>query len=178
MTDLSELIASHFDELDHELRHHGAGVGLAEIHGMTCALVCRGRRDSRVEDWSLLVGDAAASTDVQRVLKSLLSVTLKTLESDEFVFEPLLPADDIPISLRIEAVSDWCDGFMQAYLSIEGVRASGPASEAVDDIVALAEIVPDDNDAETQKRNLAEVIEYLRVATQLIYDDLTLEKKP
>ncbi|KAA3624919.1 MAG: hypothetical protein DWQ08_09870 [Proteobacteria bacterium] len=171
MTDSSALIAAHFDELDHELRRHGAGVGLAEIHGMTCALLCRGRKSARTEDWTLLIGESAANANIQRVLRSIFSASFGTLDSDAFEFEPLLPADDVPISLRIESVSDWCSGFMQAYLAVDGESGSGTVAEAVDDISAIAEIVPDDSDIETQRRNLADVVEHLRVATQLIFDN-------
>lgn len=179
MTRNRELIAAHFEELDQQLRHHVAGVGLPEIHGMACGLLCAGRRDSRPSDWHALLGDTATEQAVHKVLDTVFGLGLKTLESPDLDFQPLLPADDVPISRRVESVADWCSGFMQSFLAIESSPAPGAVAEAVNDIVALAGIVPEDGeDAEARKRSLMEIEEYLRIATQLIYDETNSRDAP
>ena len=178
-----ELITAHFEELDQLLRCHIAGVGLPEIHGMACGLVCAGRRTSRTQDWRPLAGDAVDEESVRTVLDSVFSLTRKTLDSPDLDFAPLLPADDVLINTRVESVADWCSGFMQAFVSASSDSdASGTgeiATEAVNDIMAIAGIVPDDGgDGEAQKRNLMRIEEHLRIATQLIFDELPAQDPP
>jgi uncharacterized protein len=178
-----ELITAHFEELDQLLRRHVAGVGLPEIHGMACGLLCAGHRTSRTGDWRILVGDAIADESVRSVLDSVFNLAQKTLDSPELDFSPLLPADDVPITLRVESVSDWCSGFMQAFVSTgpgSGESETAQASsEAVEDIMAIAGVVPDDSgDEEAQKRNLMRIEEHLRIATQLIFDQLPTANPP
>lgn len=171
MTDGSDFVAGHFDELDAHLRHHGAGPGLAEIHGMACGLLCGGRGRFDASDWLDLVGEGAGRDDIQRVLDSVFSLAQKTLGSTGFEFRPLLPGEASPVSSRLDAVADWCSGFDQAYTRTAASPGGGQAGEALEDIRAMAGIVGDDDDEATQRSNLAQVEEHLRIAAQLLFEE-------
>lgn len=171
MTQASEAIADQFDSLDAHLRRHGAGPGLAEIHGMACGLVCGGRGRFDATDWIELVGDTAGRDDVQRVLGSVFSLAQTALSSEGFDFHPLLPGEQSAVPVRLDAVADWCSGFDQAFTRARAAPTGDTAAEALEDIRAMAGIVADDDDEATQRSNLAQVEEHLRVAAQLLYED-------
>ncbi len=163
-------IEQHYHELDHQLRHHGIGVGIAEIHGMACGLLCLGRSKFSVNDWRTLIGNSADAKDIQRVLEGIFELGLRSLSSENFDFSPMLPDDETPAYDRIEAVADWCSGFVQAFR--EPVqKLDSDSTEALDDIRNISEMAPDDEDEETRLRSLFEIEQYLRVAVQLIFDN-------
>jgi uncharacterized protein len=169
MNDTSELFSAHFEELDLKLRENAGGTGLAETHGMACGLLCS--RRSGVENWHALIGEPAKREDIQRVLDGVFSLARQSLESAGFEFRPLLPGDHVSIPRRVESIADWCSGFILAFALGESHPSGDHVSEALDDLRALAEMIPDDNDSQTQQRNLTEIEEYIRVATQLIFDE-------
>ena len=171
MSDDHDVFAEHFEELDQQLRQFGAGPGLAEIHGMACGLLCSGRRESTAEDWRALVGPYSESGGLERVLNSVFALALAGLRSEDFSFRLLLPGEAAPISRRVETISEWCSGFMQAFARTGATTSSPEGTEAVADIEEIARIAADHRDDETQKRQLAEIEEYLRVATQLLFDE-------
>ncbi len=171
MTDASEAIAGEFEALDAHLRQHGAGPGLAEIHGMACGLSCGGRRRFDETDWIGLVGEDAGRDDIRRVLGSVFSLAQTALSSEGFDFRPLLPGEQSALANRLEAVADWCSGFDQAFTGACAAPAGDTAAEALEDIRAMAGIVADDDDEATQRSNLAQIEEHLRVAVLLLYED-------
>ncbi len=178
MNEDHDTVARHFDELDEQLRTHGTGAGLAEIHGMASGLVCAGRTTSRDEDWRALLGEDAVERGTRRVLDAAFSLALRSLGADDFAFAPLLPGDEAPISRRVECIADWCSGFLQGWQLAGGESADGVAAEALGDIRRIAGIVPDDEDAETQRGHLVEIEEYLRVAAQILYDGAESPRNP
>ncbi len=170
MSDDEQTFQQHFAELDEVLRQHLSGTGLAEVHGMATAMACAGSAGDGL--WPGLLGDIAEREDIARVLASVSALATGALRTDAFGFRPLLPDDDAPVQVQVEAVSDWCSGFVQAF-PLTGARPDGSeAGEALEDIRALAGMEVDDDDERSQRRNLVEIHEYLRVATQLLHDGI------
>ncbi len=165
------LVEQNFIELDHRLRHHGAGIGLAEIDGMACGMLAGGRGAVTGDDWRALLGEASDDAGIQSVVAVIAALANRSLGSGGFEFSPLLPDEETDPALRIEAVADWCSGFLQGLRRVSDATPAGAAGEAIDDILSLCELTPDDRPAERQQRDLAEVIEYLRVAVQLVHEE-------
>jgi len=90
--------------------------------------------------------------------------------------EPLLPPGEAPLAERVEALGAWAQGFLY------GFGAAGPfprgtlpgdVAEVLSDFaeVSRAGAVGSES-AEVEETALAELIEFLRVGAQLIYDEL------
>ncbi len=170
MADDRHLVEQNFAELDHQLRHQGPGVGLAEIDGMACGMLAAGRSRPAADDWQTLLGSATAHAAIDGVLGAVFGLASRSLGGAGFDFAPLVPDEDADCGERIEAVADWCSGFVQGLRRVTDATPEGAAGEAIGDILRLAELTPDDRPAEQQQRDLEEVIEYLRVAVQLVHD--------
>jgi hypothetical protein len=91
-------------------------------------------------------------------------------------FEPLLPPDEAGLAERVEALGAWAQGFLY------GFGAAGPfprgalptdVAEVLSDFaeVARAGAVGSES-AEVEESALADLVEFLRVGVQLIYDEL------
>lgn len=150
----------------------GVTTSAAEAHGIITAALCA----PHPPDWqSLLFGmhPVGVSPSLRSQLLALYDRTASQLTGMEFEFAPLLPAESLVG--QVEALADWCRGFVLA-LGIAGIdeRAlPGEAGEFVRDAKEIAEAEMDDDEAiEAQERDYEEIVEYLRVGVQLVYEEL------
>ena len=105
----------------------------------------------------------------------MYGVILQDLHSDEFEFNPLLPADEDGLRERIDALAEWCIGFMQGVMH-DGERryldSAGTLREAFDDILAMSRIDGASVGADASMQ-LFEIEQYLRVAVKVVFEELS-----
>jgi uncharacterized protein YgfB (UPF0149 family) len=142
------------------------------LAGALCALV-----PYRMEDWlAEILPEDSLSTAADPVLQTLYQATVAALSSGEMEFDILIPADDRPIEERTQALTLWCTGFLYGLgtSAADPQRLPGELGEIVRD---LTEITRADVDAgDTQEANesaLAELVEFVRVGVQLVFDELS-----
>lgn len=168
-----------YDELNRSLRAVGTAVGAAEAHGILCGALCASEDPAAV--WPPLIlgrepleDDAAASA--LRLLTELYRDTRASLRADGFEFQPLLPDADHPLEEQVEGMGDWCRGYLLGLAGggVKDARAlPGDAGVAGGDITKIVEVELDAaGDPQAQERALAEIVEYLRVGVQLVYEEL------
>jgi uncharacterized protein len=94
----------------------------------------------------------------------------------DFDFHLWLPADEDALPARTDAVADWCRGFIMGLMTGNGKMAhqwSGEAGEFIRDVVRISEVEADTRESlESQEKAYAEIVEYLRVGAQLVYETL------
>ena len=168
-----------FDELEHALAAGGAPVAAAEAHGTLCgALALDASYDA--EHWLLgLVPAGSADPEALRsrhLLETAYSETREALAGDEMDFAPLLPPDDVPLEQRVAALAAWCCGFLYG---LGGAGQQPPAGlpetvrEVIDDFDEISRAtVGSEEPEESNEESYAELVEYLRASTQLVYDEL------
>ena len=116
--------------------------------------------------------DAAVSN-----LESFYEATLSDLQDISFLFQPLLPDDELPIAERLISVGDWCSNYLSGLGEGMGLEfeVSEEGKEALQDISAIAQISTDlDSDEEAEEdgeKDYLELVEYVRIAVQLIFSD-------
>ncbi len=148
----------------------------AEAQGVLTGLTCAGETESSHGSWQTLLIDAdgadSAHNRAQDALSALMALINKALRGDDFTFRPLLPPDTAPIATRAQAMADWCHGFglgLQWNGLIDPETLEPDARDAIVDISELAQA--DAGSADSDDENaLTELEEYLRVATQLIFE--------
>ncbi len=172
-----------FDVVADALRQLGATEGATAAHGSLCGLLCilGGRAEPLwVAD---LVGPEprATSTDgaTVQVLAALVTATSGALSDGEMTFLPLLPPDDRPLPQRADALADWCAGFMHGLG--EGAGAGGGARslegevsrEVMHDFAEIARVTLGDDESDLEaEAAYAELVEYVRVGVQLMFEEL------
>lgn len=167
-----------YADLERRLRASNFGGGAAEAHGVICGLACRGTDGEKLRAQAAKALRLSSPADAELV-DGLRAMVARDLRADDFAFNLLLPGDDARAAQRAAAVADWCGGFMQGFLpdrDSAAALAALPAAvrEAFDDIMAIscADAPPAGRDGEAVERQLAEIEEYLRVAAQLIFEEL------
>jgi len=87
----------------------------------------------------------------------------------DFGFNMLLPKDDDELSLRLEAISGWCRGYLSG-LGLVGITdqdlKNDTVKEIVQDLSQIAHVSIDTDDTDEDESNYMELVEYVRIAVQ------------
>lgn len=169
-----------FDEIADHLIEQGEDVSPSELHGCLTGLICAGATGEAAA--GLAGVNQALKLDLHGELADLMlrlyDVTQAALQDDEFEFHPLLPDDDIELTLRVDALALWCRGFMSGFARVTASagRASqglpGDSAEILKDIAMMIEAgVDEDLSEDESEANFMEIVEYLRFATLNVFMD-------
>lgn len=153
---------------------------LSECHGAACGLLC-GHPGSNADAFMHLLASLELLKAPGQALAdefiALHESTARQLEDDQFRLVLWLPADEESLEDRTLALSHWCAGFLAAFGSSDDLAPEALTEEvsgALSDLeqIALAE-VSGDGDPEEEETALVEIIEYIRVITMMIRDELS-----
>ncbi|HET6630558.1 MAG TPA: YecA family protein [Woeseiaceae bacterium] len=171
------------DQLDDALRRCGATWCAAQAHGLLCSrLAVQGQ--AAAGDWLARVledtdAQKAACGECRKLLEALFEESYRQLAERQSEFEPLLPDDTASGPARVEALSHWCEGFLHGLVSgthpaeLKAKLATEPISEIIKDTLQITRATAESDDsAETREQAWTELVEYLRVAAQLTYEEL------
>lgn len=171
------------DELDRALKRCGASWDAGQAHGMLCSRLAVLGAEAGI-GWleQVLEGsdpDNALRRECEMMLDALYTYTHRQLAERQSAFQPLLPGECDSTMIRAEAIAHWCEGFLHGLVSgstDEGLKerlASEPLSDIIKDMLQITRATVDqDADEETNEAAYAELVEYLRVAVQLTYEEL------
>lgn len=172
------------DVLDEALKQCGSNWDAAQTHGLlTGRLAVAGV--SAGPDWFLQVldgaeGDSTARLECQKMLDTLYQSTFWQLSERLSEFVPLLPDDDTGADERAAAMARWCEGFLHGLVSakrgneLRDRLAAEPLSDIIRDLLQITRAEADETmDEEINEAAYFELVEYLRVAAQLAYEELS-----
>ena len=169
-----------FQDLDETLRRAGAACDAAESHGMLCGALCAGLDNDR--PWiDHILDEAGGSTEAQRAcrrdLSALRDSTHALLAGGSLEFAPVLPDDATGLADRTDALGEWCQGFLFG-LGLAGTRLkpeelSEETNEVLKDLGQIAQAgFEGEEESEEDEIAYTEVVEYVRVGVQLLYEEL------
>jgi uncharacterized protein YgfB (UPF0149 family) len=128
------------------------------------------------------------SNALQQAGKKLMQIhqiSVEQMNDIEADFELMLPDDDEPLEMRIEALGAWCQGFVYG-LAVGGIKEDTElpedSKELITDILEIsragyvadneAELATDEGNSEEDEVAFMEVSEYVRMGVLLIYEEL------
>ena len=177
------------EELDAALKRCGATWNAGQAHGLLCSRLAILGADGAI-GWldQVLQGsdpDNSLRRDCESMLDALYANTHRQLAERQSEFEPLLPDDSDSTIIRADAIARWCQGFLHGLVSaarddqLKERLASEPLSDIIKDMLQITRAtVNEDTDDETSESAYAELVEYLRVAAQLTYEELAEFRLP
>jgi uncharacterized protein YgfB (UPF0149 family) len=177
-----------FDAIDTALRRVEAPTDASEAHGSLCGLVC-GLGAGGPSVWLAdTLSDAQANETVTgqtgELLTALAASACSALEGAEMSFQPLLPDDAEPLVERVDGLAQWCLGFNHGLFvaarigDAEAELNSGNTAEIVRDFSEMAQVaVGDDQPDADGEAAYVELVEYVRVSVQLVYEELTVVRQ-
>ena len=150
-----------------------AELSAAEAHGMATGILCVDEQAESAAWLAELLQNADPVIDEDKnLLVRLFEETRRLLASDEFEFDLLLPEEDASLSEQVEALRNWCRGFLFGVGS--GAATANWSKEVREIFKDITEFTKLDANAEGEEdeRALVEITEYLRSAVLLLRDEL------
>jgi uncharacterized protein YgfB (UPF0149 family) len=166
-----------YEEFERVLSDSGSFTAAGEAHGTLCGALCA-MAAYRIEDWvgELLPENRNPDDGIDPLFELVYTETYQAISGQGMEFAPLLPDDDAPIAARATALGEWCQGFLY------GLGAGRIASaqelpddlrEIVRDLTEVSRASADEKDSlETNEQAYAELMEFVRVSAQLVFDEL------
>lgn len=146
-----------------------AELSAAQAHGMATGMLCANEQAQSAGWLTELFLHAAQVEDEDRItLVHLFEDTQDLLTSDDFEFDLLLPDDEAMLSEQVEALTEWCRGFL---LGVGFTyTASDLSREATEILKDIAEFTKLDTEAEGEEdeSDFMEITEYMRSAILLL----------
>jgi yecA family protein len=171
------------DVLDTALKRCGATWDAAQTHGLLSGRLATAGSESGFE-WLTQVLEGtdpgnALRSECEVMLSALFETTYRQLSERQSEFEPLLPDDQDGTAVRAAALARWCEGFLHGLVSsshgdeLRNRLAGEPLADIIKDMLQITRATVDESsDDEANEEAYAELVEYLRVAAQLTYEEL------
>lgn len=171
------------DALDAALKRCGASWDAAQTHGLLSGRLAVAGAGSGF-GWVNQVLEGTEPNNALRgeceiMLGKLFERTFQQLSERQSEFEPLLPDDQDDTAVRAAALGHWCEGFLHGLVSsshgdaLKERLGSEPLADIIKDMLQITRAAADEeSDDETNEAAYAELVEYLRVAVQLTYEEL------
>jgi uncharacterized protein YgfB (UPF0149 family) len=177
------------DELDEVLERCGSSWNAGQVHGLLCSRLSVAGADGATRWFAQVLEETDPSNssrgECEAMLDALCAVTWRQLVERQSEFELLLPGDEDPTALRAESMGQWCEGFLHGLVSekrsedLKKRLSEDPLADIIRDILHITRATAaEDEDAEEEEKAFAELVEYLRVAAQLTYEELADIREP
>jgi uncharacterized protein len=148
------------------------------LTGALCAAVSYG-----FDDWlGELFTDGSCGSSAEASLRDVFDATRSALISQQMDFNVLLPDDEVPLVERAAALGQWCQGFLYG-LGTSSIRNADDLpeqiGEVVRDLTAITQVGVDASESEeANEQAYAELVEFVRVGVQLLFDELAPYREP
>lgn len=177
-----------YEDLDGALKRCGSNWDAAQTHGLLASRLAVAGQSSGFE-WLNMVLEGTDSADAlrsecEKLLSDLFESTGRQLAERMSEFAPLLPDDADSAEARAEALGRWCEGYLHGLVSgghdapLKERLAAEPIADIIKDMLQITRATVGETDDEDTEDAYTELVEYLRVAAQLVYEELADFRSP
>ena len=170
-----------YDLIDDALIKANAIADASEAQGTLCGMICVSGAGS-LNNWlSHIFGEEKDSKNLyvpesDTILSALHDATVDAILEGDYDLALLLHDDNSPLDIRIDDLTNWCQGFLYG-LSAAGLKdikkLPEEASEVLQDMLDISKAGFDpEADEEENEEAYAEIVEYLRIGVYVVYDTL------
>lgn len=169
------------DELEVALNRCGSSWSAGQVHGLLCSRLSVAGADGVTRWFEQVLNETdpnnALRGECESMLDSLCGATWRQLVERQSEFQLLMPDDDDSAATRAEAMGHWCEGFLHGLVSekhseeLKTKLAADPLADIIKDMLQITRATADEGD-DSEEDAYVELVEYLRVAAQLAYEEL------
>lgn len=172
-----------YEALDAALRRSGSTWDAAQAHGLLTGVLASVGVGGAPEWLTQVLENTdeanALRRECQGMLDELYQATFWELSERLSEFAPLLPDDDAEAGERVAAMAHWSEGFLHGLVSnardesVKARLAAEPLADIIRDMLEFTRAeVGEEADDEASEAAYVELVEYLRIAAQLAYEEL------
>ena len=168
-------------ELDEALENCDSGRNSIQAHGLLCGyIMTHGLKGHDM--WLHRMFENSSNekgVKYKYIFDDLFIKTWRQLEERQSKFELFLPGDDRGLLTRAKAIGSWCDSYLHGLISsvttekLKKAINREPTSILIKDLLEMTKAtIGEEDDDETNEKSYAELVEYTRIAVQLIFEEL------
>ena len=177
-----------YEHIDRVKKKARISIDVSEYHGKISACLCCDNiaaEDLLPEEVNADGSSLSSETmELKTVLVNVIAETLEKLNDAEMTFYPLLSPDSASLTDRTGSLSSWCQGFIDG-VGLAIAQKNVPIDSAGQDIIG--EIIEDFSqiskltsasvmNQDEEELAYMEVVEYVRVGVQLIFEEMKVAK--
>ena len=174
---------SNFHDLEINLRECESGWYAAQCHGLLCARLSVIGASALNVCLEQIFEDANNNTSCVKfcdmILQDIFKRTWIQLVERQSEFTLYLPDDQSGVNERANALAQWCDGFLHGIVTgkdpkkLKEFLGKEPSSIIIKDMLEITRASVDEKaEVEENEQAYIEIMEYIRVSAQLIYEEL------
>lgn len=164
-----------FPELERQLSALGADMAATESHGVLCARFCTETRPDPAAWVQEVIGQQDSNNlqvrNSQETLAHLYLQTEQLFQNALEQFDLLMPDDHEPLDVRMQALVDWCSGFLSG-LGLAGLEDNESLDleirEIMQDFIEITRMDVAVDDVEENEAAFTEIEEYVRIGVMTI----------
>ena len=169
-----------YNTVQSALKRLDCAISPAEVHGLICGMLAVNTAVEAQSCFQELWDNSATHPQSLSVLQQLFSQSLQQLNDSNLHFDLLLPDDEMGLAKRLFSMQEWGQGLLYG-AAVAGLNNSQKlpqdSHEFLHDtskIVASGEL--DLEEDETAEQAYSELVEYLRIGTLLLSEELQPSK--
>lgn len=165
-----------FESVEYGLIAASTPFSAAYLHGMIVAILCiEGGQNQKCRQ---LIEEKIPEMNekhgrLSELLNNLFSLTAMHLQDLNYELTLMLPADDSPLAQRLEALANWCEGFLEGIEAEnlpKGTLMQYPmVSEVLEDLAQIKELSFDAASTPENEKDYMELVEFVRVGALLVH---------
>ena len=169
-----------YNSVQNALMHLDCPVSAAEVHGLICGMLAINSTVKPQLCFQEILDDSVDAPQSLSVLQQLFEQSLQQFNDSNLHFDLLLPDDEMNLAKRLFAIQEWGQGMLYgtAVAGLKNLQTLPEDShEFLQDtskIVASGEL--DLEDDETAEQAYSEIVEYMRIGTLLLSEELQPSK--
>ena len=172
-----------YSEMNAALQRIGHEQEAAGCHGSMCGVLVVKANTAFAVWLKEVMGDLDSAdiltVETKRLLCQAFEVVREQLLDPGLGFRLLLPDDNAAFAQRVQAVAQWCHGFMFG-MALSGVdldvEFSQDSQEILTDVAEIARVGVSRTHDEIDESALFEIIEYLRIGVLVILEEFRVDQ--
>ena len=162
----------------------GLEITPSEVHGIVSGAIANHLKSGQSPPLLTLIEPQAKSSDSRflpllEMSQALYRDTSDALFDSAETYDLLLPAEDSPLDIRASELACWCKGYMLGLLHNNAFsldQLPGQGAEIARDILQISEAAAGSDAEDEEDWALAELHEYVKVGSQLLFEFVYTEK--
>ena len=172
---MTHALSSAYAGLTKLLTETGHFITPAELQGLLWGITVTGAKKQDFPELPTILGEGEITASIQQAVDGLAEMIQKEFSDESITITLLLPTDDEQLADRLNAMIDWCDGFLSGFGLIKQDKPlPKEILEILADVDAITqlqiEIKPEDE--ARSERDYMELTEFLKVVPLLVATEL------
>lgn len=182
MSNFEEIYSQLYEKFEELLANDDCDISASELQGaVTGMLSCGLKSDDahwRVKLFSAVNDGVDLSTKANQILDEVVYQSDLALAEEDSLAPILLPGDDYPVVDQLEALGQWCQGFLLGFGLQLGKKniENQEVAEAIADISEISQVAVEADDGEESQEALITLVEHLKVGVKVIFLELVTKQ--